>query len=83
MSEYNVNLCAISHGAERNFDLSFMVQSESVRWVICIFACCCHRWARLLKQPMSITVNRLPAKENKLPFSVCSKQTEVYIYSYR
>jgi hypothetical protein len=38
-----------------------------------------HRWACLLKQQSSITVYRLPTKENKLPFSVsvCSKQTEV------
>ncbi len=28
------------------------------------------RWARLLKQQTSITVYRLPTKENKLPFSV-------------
>jgi hypothetical protein len=38
-----------------------------------------HRSARLLKQQSSITVYRLPSKENKLPFSVSifSKQTEV------
>ncbi len=29
-----------------------------------------HIWARLLKQQTSITVNCLPTKENKLPFSV-------------
>jgi hypothetical protein len=38
-----------------------------------------HRWARLLTQQSSITVHRLPTKENKLPFSayVCGKRTEV------
>jgi hypothetical protein len=39
-----------------------------------------HRWARLLKQQTSITVYRLPTKENRLnrlPLSVCRKQTEV------
>jgi hypothetical protein len=29
-----------------------------------------HRWASLLKQQMSITLYRLPTKENKLPFHV-------------
>jgi hypothetical protein len=39
-----------------------------------------HRWACLLKQQTSVTVYRLPTKENKLnrlPLSVCRKQTEV------
>jgi hypothetical protein len=38
----------------------------------------------LLKQQSSITVYRLPKKENKLPFSVsvCSKQTEVCHFSF-
>jgi hypothetical protein len=31
--------------------------------------------ARLLKQQWSITIYRLPAKENKLPFSVLLQQT--------
>jgi hypothetical protein len=35
-----------------------------------------HR-AHLMKQETSITVYRLLTKENKLPFSVCRKQTEV------
>jgi hypothetical protein len=41
-----------------------------------------HRWARLLKQQRSITVYRYssPTKENKLPFSVRFKQTEVAIF---
>jgi hypothetical protein len=38
------------------------------------------RWERLLRQQTSITVNRLPAKENKLPFSVCRKQTKVAVF---
>jgi hypothetical protein len=50
-----------------------------------------HRWARLLKQQSSITVYRLPTKENKLPFvSICSifciyiyKDVAIYIYIYR
>jgi hypothetical protein len=36
-----------------------------------------HRWARLLKQQLLITVLRLLTKEKKFPFSVSSKQTEV------
>ncbi len=36
-----------------------------------------YRWAHLLQQETSITVYRLLTKENKLPFSVCRKQTEV------
>ncbi len=41
----------------------------------------CLRWTRLLKQQSSITVYRLPTKENKLSFSisVSSKQTEVAV----
>jgi hypothetical protein len=47
-----------------------------------------HRCAHLLKQQSSITVHRLPTKENKqqtngsvqFPFSVCVKQTEVAIF---
>jgi hypothetical protein len=38
------------------------------------------RWAHLLKQQTSITVYRLPTEENKLPFSVCSKQTKVAVF---
>jgi hypothetical protein len=43
--------------------------------------------ARLLKQRSSNTTDRLPTKENKLPFSisvctVCSKQTEVYLFVF-
>jgi hypothetical protein len=57
-----------------------------------------HTWANLLKEQTSITVYRLPTKENKLafsvfrfqktkgglpfPFSVCSKQTEVAVSVY-
>jgi hypothetical protein len=33
-----------------------------------------HRWALLLKQQTSITVNRLPTKINKLPFSASRLQ---------
>ncbi len=38
-----------------------------------------HRWAPLLKQQSSITVNHLPTKENKrlCPVSVCSKQKKL------
>jgi hypothetical protein len=47
----------------------------------CLFICLEHtcRWECLLKQLLSITVNRLPTKKNKLPFSVSvyDKQTEV------
>jgi hypothetical protein len=41
--------------------------------------------ARLLKQHLSITAYRLPAKENKLLFfvSVCSKQTELCRFRFR
>jgi hypothetical protein len=39
-----------------------------------------HRWVRLLEEQTSITIHRLPTKKNKLPFSVCSKQTEVAIF---
>ncbi len=39
-----------------------------------------HRWAHLLSQQMSITIYLLPTKENKLPVSVCSKQTEVAVF---
>jgi hypothetical protein len=44
-----------------------------------------HRWARLLKQPSSITVFRLPTKEYKLLFSVsvCSEQTEFAVSVFR
>jgi hypothetical protein len=42
-----------------------------------------HRWARLLKQKSSITVYSLPTKENKLPFSVSSKQTEVCHFRFQ
>ncbi len=38
-----------------------------------------YRWACLLKQQTSITVDRFPPKENKLPFSVCNGNTYIYI----
>ncbi len=43
-----------------------------------------HRCAHLLRQQSSITVYRLSAKENKLPFSVsvCSKQTPVWRFCF-
>jgi hypothetical protein len=57
-----------------------------------------HRWVRLLKQQSSITEYCSPIKENKLPIfgcclqqtngslpfplSVCSKQTEIYMFVY-
>jgi hypothetical protein len=39
------------------------------------------RWARLLKQQSSTTVDRLPSKENKLPFSV-SRICMYCMYAY-
>jgi hypothetical protein len=43
-----------------------------------------HRWAGLLTQQTSITVYRLPTKQNKLPFSlsICSKQMEVLPFQF-
>jgi hypothetical protein len=43
-----------------------------------------YRWACLLEQQTSITVYRLPTKENKLlfPVSICRKQTEVYCFRF-
>ncbi len=43
-----------------------------------------HRWARLLTQQTSITIYRLPNKENKLSLSifVCSKQIEVCRFGF-
>jgi hypothetical protein len=38
-----------------------------------------HTWAHLLKQQTSITVYRLPTKENKIPFSVSSVFC-IYLY---
>ncbi len=38
-------------------------------------------FSRLLTQQMWITVNRLRTKEDKLPFSVCRKQTVVFAFS--
>jgi hypothetical protein len=40
-----------------------------------------NRWACLLKQQSSITIYRLPTKENKLPLSV-SSIFRIYIYIY-
>jgi hypothetical protein len=48
-----------------------------------------HRWACLLKQQLSITVNRFPSKKNKLPFAakkwkfavfLLQQQTEVTVF---
>ncbi len=36
-------------------------------------------WARLLTQQTLMTVYRLPTKENEIPFTVGSKQTEVAV----
>ncbi len=41
------------------------------------------RWACLLKEQTSIIVYSLPTKENKLPFSVCRKQTKVCHFRWR
>ncbi len=43
-----------------------------------------HRLARFLKQQLSIIIYSLSTKENKLLFSVsvCSKQTEVCLFSF-
>jgi hypothetical protein len=41
-----------------------------------------HRWAHLLKQQTLVTVHHVPTKENKLPFSVCRKQTEIFPLSF-
>jgi hypothetical protein len=41
-----------------------------------------HRWEHLLTQQPSITIYRLPTKENKLPFSVSSVSIHIYIYTY-
>jgi hypothetical protein len=35
-----------------------------------MYICLQHRWARLLKQQRSITIDHLPTKENKLLFSI-------------
>jgi hypothetical protein len=49
---------------------SFLLQQE--RYVLYSEQYRVHKWARLLKQQTSITVDRLLTKENKLPFSVNS-----------
>ncbi len=48
----------------------------------CVHVRVTHWWAHLLKKQTSITVHRLLTKENKLPFSICRKQTEVVIFRF-
>jgi hypothetical protein len=38
-----------------------------------------HRWACLLKQPLPITVNCFPSKENKLPFATKKWKIAVFL----
>jgi hypothetical protein len=42
-----------------------------------------HRWSRLLKQLLSITVYRLPIKENKLPFPFAVNKQKFVLSIFR
>ncbi len=57
---------------------SFLLQP--VRYVLYSDQYRVHKWARLLKQQTSITVDRMLTKENKLPFSVNSV-CRIYTYT--